>query len=80
MYKRQPSQNTDATSEEDRERLEVCGGFHRGEYINVFRHGTYSSFSCVVEKFEGPWGFRQGPSQKEEKEEVGRMWAVFRLV
>jgi hypothetical protein len=32
--------NADATTEEDRERLEVCGGFHTGEFVNAIKPGT----------------------------------------
>ena len=31
--------NSDATTEEDRGRLEIVGEFHLGEFVNRFRHG-----------------------------------------
>eukprot|EP01043_Picozoa_sp_COSAG02_P009327 COSAG02_NODE_314_length_24915_cov_18.575596_27_plen_1109_part_00 len=32
--------NNDATSDEEKKRLEVVGAFHVGEFINAFRHGS----------------------------------------
>jgi DNA damage-binding protein 1 len=35
--------NSDATTDEDRGRLEVVGEMHLGEFINRFRHGSVSN-------------------------------------
>lgn len=32
--------NVDATTDEERARLEPAGCFHLGEFVNRFRHGT----------------------------------------
>lgn len=36
-------QNLDAKSEEEKSRLDVQSGFHVGDYINVFVHGSLSN-------------------------------------
>lgn len=32
--------NSDSTSDDERQRLDVCGQFYLGEYVNKFRHGS----------------------------------------
>lgn len=32
--------NTEATTDDERLKLEVCGQFHLGEFVNRFRHGS----------------------------------------
>jgi DNA damage-binding protein 1 len=47
--------NADATTEEDRCRLEVMGEYHSGEFINKFRHGSLRrkvSDGDAVDKYE----------------------------
>lgn len=32
--------NSDAATDEERARLELCGAYHLGEFVNRFRRGT----------------------------------------
>lgn len=53
--------NSEAATDEERSRLEVCGQYHLGEFINRFRHGTSDTLdgyltSCRITGDEGSRG------------------------
>jgi DNA damage-binding protein 1 len=60
----------DAVSDEDRCRLEACGEFHVGEYINAFRRGTLVGQPIDAESSGGGDGAASG-ARAGAKEAVG---------